>query len=322
MCENSSKGDSVNIRIILHFWGQGNKRGIFEITLGHIRINKPALWAFLLTSVSLYVPKCSGYLATELTFPDMTETPFDYRLFSTLAPIVIVLEVVVLYRLQRLWNYYHARLLWALLFMCFSWLSLDFFRVVSSDAISIYQLQVFSTLFLFFIPPTWFLLAYSYFLGQVRIPKQILYSVYILPSILTIILLTNSQHNLYWTDSSIVRMGVFLRLDIQNGPAYWLNMIQGFGFVGASLILYASRVKSAQSGLPSNNIRLLIAALFLPTIVEITFLAEMISGWQKDLVPIVIGISAILLHEAFLPGYRGYLLKSDKSLSGEFSQTT
>lgn len=251
----------------------------------------------------------------------MTETPFDYRLFSSLAPLVIVLEVVVLYRLQRLWKFYHARLLWVVIGLSFMWLSLDFFRVVAADSSSIYVLQILSNLFLFFIPPSWFLLAYSYFLGQSRIPKWIIYSVYVIPAILSAILLTNHIHHLYWIETEIVRLGVFIRLNVQEGPAYWLNIVQGFSFVGASLVLYAQRLNSV-SGLPKNNIKLLLAALALPTVFELIYLSGIISGWQKDMVPIIFGISTMLLHEAFLPGYRSFLVKSELHLSGELSQTT
>lgn len=128
------------------------------------------------------------------------------------------------------------------------------------------------------------------------LPKRLSWLLWIIPTLATALVFTNSTHHLIWQRISLnpVSLG-FLHLKVNSyGPFFWVFWIQAYILIlsGAALILWANFSPNLQY---QKQTRITLAGAVLPILVNAAYVLHLIPGLSKDYSSIGYAFSGIFL---------------------------
>ncbi|MEN6409974.1 MAG: histidine kinase N-terminal 7TM domain-containing protein [Anaerolineaceae bacterium] len=142
----------------------------------------------------------------------------------------------------------------------------------------------------------WFYFALEYTDHIKFLPKRQSWLLWVIPTLATLLVFTNSMHHLIWRSISfdLVSHG-FLHLKVNSyGPFFWVFWIQAYILIlsGATLILWANFSPNRQY---QKQTRITLAGAVLPILVNAVYVLRLIPGLDKDFSPIGYAFSGIFL---------------------------
>ncbi|MBK8901560.1 MAG: PAS domain-containing protein [Anaerolineaceae bacterium] len=144
-----------------------------------------------------------------------------------------------------------------------------------------------------FTPVAWFLFAYQ-FLNQKPFSYKVVLLLAIVPLSTLLIIYTNNQHNLFWTQSVLDESGPAPMLVNSFGGWFWFHsaysyllILGGIGLFGRTIKLYPQPFRWQSA--------VLIFSAALPLLGNVIFLTGLSPIAQFDLTPFMFALSALLI---------------------------
>ncbi|MCB8980122.1 MAG: PAS domain-containing protein [Ardenticatenaceae bacterium] len=144
-----------------------------------------------------------------------------------------------------------------------------------------------------FTPVAWFLFAYQ-FLNQKPFSSKMLLLLSIVPLSTILIIYTNNQHNLFWTQSVLDESGPAPMLVNTFGGWFWFHSAYSYLLILGGIALFVRTIKLYPQPFRWQSVVLIFSAA-LPLLGNIIYLAGFSPVAQFDLTPFMFALSALLI---------------------------
>ncbi len=143
----------------------------------------------------------------------------------------------------------------------FIWSSFNAISTLVTSEKAILLATQFAYLGVSLAPVAWFVFAISYSQRVLKLSRHALNTISALPVVTMLLALSNSYHNLIWTNSTIVTAGQFTGLVTEHGFWFYVHAVYAY-----ALILVATAVLAFTLTQHKQHYQSLLAAVFAPVI--------------------------------------------------------
>lgn len=149
-------------------------------------------------------------------------------------------------------------------------------------------------------PACWVMFALKYTGFEEKAKKWVFPSLFILPAIIFLIVITNPLHHLHYRDNWLITSGPFPLLGIEKGPLYFLQVVYSYVFYLLGTLIIWRRFEFANNHFKLQT-RLLILAGFFPLFINILYQLSWLKPYEGlDMTPYAFLFTYIFLAIAIL----------------------
>jgi PAS domain S-box-containing protein len=143
------------------------------------------------------------------------------------------------------------------------------------------------------VGPCWLLLALAYSGQWWRTRRWMRLGLFGPALLMLLIVLTNPFHGLWWPTVQPDPTRDFMWMSVTRGPAFWIHSAYAYTCIGIGVILLAY---AARHSTPPNqyHARIMLVAVLIPIVGNVTFLAGVETPWRDDPTPLVILASGLV----------------------------
>lgn len=231
----------------------------------------------------------------------MYNSPMHQDSLPYVIPLLSVIALAVLLSLYLFRERKHTdiKVLLSVILLASGWAAGYSLEMLSADIESKIGWATVQYPFICLLPVAWYAFAIR-MAGLTRLlaPKYLLL-LCVIPLAMQPIIWSNDWHHLFWRDIRLIQEGPFLLLDIDYGPAFWVNNTYAILLVGVST-LYLISVASFTRKLHLTQRIVMITIPLLPAIANILYTQRIGPIPNLDLTPFAFLLAGLILAYGFV----------------------
>ena len=196
---------------------------------------------------------------------------FAYRQSSPGSSLFALMSLCVsLYAVTYSFELLSATLQWILF-----WIKLEYIGIVS-------------------IPVTLFLFTLVYTEQNQWVSRRSVALLFVVPAIVLLLVWTNSQHNLFYATTMVVKIDGYAQLIATAGPGYWLNIGYAYLIMFATVVLLI-RAYITTTSFYRRQIAFFLVGILIPWVGDMTYVVFLREAGNLDVAPVLFTLSGLVM---------------------------